>query len=121
MKLTEIRYRRLFPTGNFTNEAIELTGSLSDNEDVMQAYTELHKMAQELHFSKNAELYEMRGEQVRNVEPEQPMDKIKGWIQVINLCTNKTALERFKTRVDEENVPELTQAYNDKLKTFTNE
>lgn len=74
MKLTEISYRRLFSTGAYENQSIELTASLSENEDTLNAYTQLHKMAEELHYSKNAEMYAQQGTQVRDIEP---VDKIQ--------------------------------------------
>ena len=68
MKLDRISYRRLFPTGAYANESIELSGTLELFEDPMQAYQQLHEMAKQLHLSKNAEIYEQMGIQERVIE-----------------------------------------------------
>ena len=86
MKLTEISYRRLFSTGAYENQSIELTASLSENEDTLNAYTQLHKMAEELHYSKNAEMYDQRGTQVRDIVEDKPIDTVQATLYEIDKC-----------------------------------
>jgi len=119
MNLTQITYRRLFNTGSFTNEAIELTGTLSEREDVMQAYSELHKMAQELHFSKNKEFYEQMGTTERVIEKEKPLSTRDAVINGIQTCTEVKVLESYKLLCGVDT--ELKHIYETKLKELTNE
>lgn len=87
MKLTQITYRRLFNTGSYTNESIELSGTLEPNEDTLNAYTQLHKMAEELHYSKNAEMYAQQGTQVRDIVEERSKDPRQAMMDDILACT----------------------------------
>jgi predicted DNA-binding ArsR family transcriptional regulator len=85
MKLDRITFRRLFPTGAYANESIELSGTLEENEDVMNAYTQLYNMAKELHHSQNKEFYEQTGTHVRDVAQKVSLED--AIINDINNCT----------------------------------
>ena len=119
MKLDKISYRRLFPTGAYANESIELSGTLDPLEDVMQAYSELHKMAQELHFSKNKEFYEQMGTQERVIEKDKPLSTRDAVINGIQTCTEVKVLESYKLLCGVDT--ELKHIYETKLKELTNE
>lgn len=114
MKLQSITYRRLFNTGSYTNEAIELSGTLEPLEDPMNAYAELHEMAKQLHLSKNAEIYEQMGTIVRDVEQidERPL------IEQINTCTDIEVLGSYKLLVRDND--ELNTAFRKKLIELSN-
>lgn len=117
MKLEKISYRRLFPTGAYANESIELTGSIGENEDVQNAYNELHKMAEELHYSQNAEMYDQRGTQERIIN-EPPATGIQAIINDIGTCKDIKVLESYRLIV--KNNPELQETYNHKLNQLQN-
>lgn len=107
MILDRLNYRRLFPTGNFGNEAIEISGTLEPNEDIMQAYTELYEMAKSLHYSKNKDFFEQSGTQERFIEPTSNPRSLK---EDIESCKELTVLETYRLIV--KNKPELQEAYD---------
>lgn len=114
MILKTLTYRRLFNTGSYTNESIELSGTLEPLEDPMNAYAELHEMAKQLHLSKNAEIYEQMGVQERIIEPvdERPL------IEQINTCTDIEVLGTYKLLVRNDEV--LNTAFRNKLIELSN-
>ncbi len=119
MTLTNISYQRVYPLGSYSTERIGLEATLDEGENPQTALEHLKTMVEELHQEtlKSLPTDDFRGTHVRDVV-EEPVDKIKGMIQVINLCSNTTALERFKPQVDRENNPELTEAYKTKLQSL---
>lgn len=119
MKLQSITYRRLFNTGSYTNEAIELSGTLEPLEDPMNAYAELHEMAKQLHLSKNAEIYEQMGVQERIIEKEKPLSTRDAVIKGIQTCTEVKVLESYRLLCGVDT--ELKHIYETKLKELTNE
>lgn len=123
MKLEKITYRRLFPTGSYANEAIELSGTLEPNEDILNAYTQLHEMCAQLHFTKNKEFYEQTGEQVRDIGEvggnyNSKSRQINSIREAINSATTLKTVEIFRKLVERENIPEITTIFEEKLKTF---
>jgi len=54
MKITSIRYSRLFNTGNFTNEQITVTADLQPEEDMESCLTHLARRVAELNRFLNA-------------------------------------------------------------------
>lgn len=50
--------------------------------------------------------------------PMENMDKIQAFIATINYANTKKLLERFYPQVQRENNEKLTEAYNNKLKSF---
>jgi len=117
MKLSQISYQRVYPLGSYSTERIGLEATLDEGENPETALSHLKILVEELHQEtlKSLPTDDFRGTHVRNVV-EEPVDKIKGMIQVINLCSNITALERFKPQVQRVDNQELTEAYNNKLK-----
>jgi len=130
----DIKIEPLFPTGSYLNARIGWSKTIPDTatkEEVIGCLLDMWEVVTEAHRRKYPNLYnsageplyegykgdEMRGTQVRDIEPE---DKIQSWKTVISMCTSITALERFKPAVDREKNEELTQAYNDKLKNLQN-
>lgn len=117
MTPTLITYQRVFPLGSYSTERIGLEATLDEGENPEIALSHLKTMVEELHQEtmKSLPTDDFRGTYVRDIV-EEPVDKIKGMIQVINLCSNITALERFKPQVQRVDNQELTEAYNNKLK-----
>ncbi len=120
MTPTTISYQRVFPLGSYSTERIGLEATLDKGENPETALSNLKTMVEELHQEtlKSLPTDDFRVTTVRDVVEEEPMEKIKGMITVINLCSTTTALERFKPQVDRENNTELTEAYNNKLKSL---
>ena len=117
MEVDRISYKKVFPISSFCTEHIGLEATLEENENPEEALNKLKVMVDTLHAETLTQLESYRGSSVRTVEQE-PEDKIQSWKTVISMCTSITALERFKPAVDREKNEELTQAYNDKLKTL---
>ena len=127
MVLTQITYRRLFNTGSYTNESIELSGTLEPNEDTLNAYTQLHKMAQELHYSKNAEMYAQQGTQVRDIVEEPLNKRLEYIISDINSMTEIDAHNGFNVQIGlvsyqelAQTDPKIREAYEKKYEELTN-
>lgn len=119
MIIDRISYQRVFAIGNYVTERIGLEAGLDDKEDPQTALEHLKIMVNQLHAETLTQIEEQRGSHVRDTSPvDSIQDKIKGWIEVINLVTNIPHLEKFKTRVEEEDNQELTTAYNNKLKSL---
>ncbi len=98
---------------------LKLEGELAENEDPLSAHEELKKIGDAIKSATIATLEETKGTYVRDIV-EEPVDKIKVMITVINLCASMEALLRFAKQVDRENNQELTEAYNNKLQSLKN-
>ena len=114
MNIDRLTYSKLFPTGSYSNERIEVSCSLSDNEDIIQVYSELHNMVKDLHFSQNKELYEQMGVIEKIVEQSgSPLNKTEELIRDINSCKELKVLQSYRLIV--KNNPQLKEAYEIKL------
>ena len=116
MNIERISYEKVFPLGAYMNEKIRIDVSLEAGEDAIAALDTARNLAHEYHQTHAHTVFEdeMRGVQIREVEPSTPQDKIEGFKQVISMCTTLTALERFKLQVERTQSEELTNAYNEK-------
>lgn len=129
----KIKVEPLYPTGNYLNVRLGIEMDVSPNQTTGEAINEAWDALTAIHRTRYPHLYnedgtakyemykgedEMKGTKVRDVV--EPIDKIQSWKQVISMCTSIGALERFKPQVDRENNPELTEAYNNKLKALQN-
>lgn len=56
---------------------------------------------------------------ITETQVDKPADKIDGWIQVIELASTITALEKFKPTVDKANDQRLTDAYKKQMKKLS--
>jgi len=127
----KIKVEPLYPTGNYLNVRIGIEQDFPGNTNVETAVNSIWDSITAIHMKRYPHLYneeghplyekipqgdEMRGVQIREVEPSTTQDKIESWKQVISMCTTLTALERFKLQVERTKSEELTNAYNEKLK-----
>lgn len=130
-----ISVQPLLPTGNYLNVRLGLEKDIPDvagKEQVIQEIFNIWEILTEAHQRKYPHLYnedgtakyemykgedEMKGTKVRDIAPE-PKDKIQAFKETLDMCTSVVMLERFKPQVDRLENEELTQAYNDKLKTL---
>jgi len=131
MKTTLVSYEKLFPLGPYINEKIRIEGTLEEGETVEQAFTDARKMVHDFHHKTNPELYaenNMRGTVISDVpEPvkkklsneEKKAETINSTIQVINTAENIGQVEIFRKLVNRENIPALTEAFENAIKKFT--
>jgi hypothetical protein len=119
-------YKRNFQIGDHLHEHLCYETDARDGESPEESFDRAKSVVINFHKKSNPGLYveyhpptpEMMGYAPPTPKEEQPTDKIDSFIATINYCTNIKFLENFKKRVDEENVPKLTEAYYKKLKTF---
>lgn len=130
----KIKVEPLLPTGNYLNCRIGLEIETHDNVNIEQEVNQLWDCITAIHMKRYPHLYTPEGrpkyEQYQGDENhpnsipakvvEEPVDKIKVMITVINLCASMEALLRFAKQVDRENNQELTEAYNNKLQSLKN-
>lgn len=114
---TDKSYEMVGPYGLKIWDKKSISGTISPGEDIQQAYKELDNILEAAHAETLTQLESYRGSSVRTVEQE-PEDKIQSWKTVISMCPSISSLERFKATVERIGNKELTQAYNDKLKTL---
>jgi hypothetical protein len=111
MRIEKIAYEQLFPTGVYQNQRYYAEATVDwEKDDIVECYKTLKSCVKNTFIELNPE--------IPPIQEEQPTDKIDSFIATINYCTNKKFLENFKKRVDEENDPRLTEAYDNKLKSF---
>lgn len=147
MNITKVKYERLFPCGAYLNEKIgfeaEMTEPYFDHsengggkliiETPQEAIEKLRQLAEDIHKEKYPHFYNGAAMEYMKPNGENPEyinqlvkermkdpkdERIQSFIATINMCGNKKFLENFRTRVAEENNPELTEAFNNKLKSF---
>lgn len=120
MELTKITRSKSFEmTNGFGLKIWDKIGaemSINPLDDPKQGYKTMDDLIEEVHKESYKEFSIVADNvPVPEVQVEKPLDKISGYIQVIELTRNITALERFKARVEKENNTELTEAYNKQL------
>ena len=93
-----------------------MEAELEAGEDAEKCFDELRNFVDILHMKNNPQYYQDINRD--NVSQSESIDKTDAFITVINLSDTKQKLERFKLQVERENNPKLTEAYNNKLKTF---
>jgi hypothetical protein len=147
MKVKTITYKKIFPTGlsQFYNEHIGVEVEVNEGEDVEELFKEarevVHKMAREskAEMDKVAAAWDRHEEPILSTKSYIPKDftledsvvssaikeepipvdeKVKGMKELLNLCTTKTLLERQRGQVERLNNPEVTEIFNNRLKSF---
>ena len=125
----KIKVEPLLPTSPYLNCRIGIERDYPDDANEADVINQTWDNLIAIHMKRYPHLYnedgtpkyegykgeEMRGTHVRDIV-EEPVDKIKGMVEVINLCSTKVALERFYPQVQRIDNQELTEAYNNKLK-----
>lgn len=90
-----------------------------ENDNPDNAYALAKQLVKEQITKEIAEHTEMKGTQVIDIEETGGKDgQLRSFIEAINTTTSLKSLEIFKKLVDRENNPQLTEAYDNKLKTF---
>lgn len=120
MELTKITRSKSFEmTNGFGLKIWDKIGaemSINPTDDPKQGYKTMDDLIEEVHKESYKEFSIVADNvPVPEVQVEKPLDKISGYIQVIELTQSVPALERFKPRVEKENNTELTEAYNKQL------
>lgn len=90
--------------------------TLSEGED----YKEAEKFADQKikeYIHGHTIMNPMTGTQVRDIEVE-PKSKVSGFIEAINTSTSLKSVEIFRKLVERENIPELTEVFENKIKSF---
>jgi hypothetical protein len=141
MKIDKIAYEQLFPTGVYANQRYRAEATIEKGDDIQKCYVELQQCVNKVFNEMNPQInWSDRLSDSAGLNNQFPMfhpstgitsglngsqptalsppDKIDSFIATINYCTNKKFLENFKKRVDEEKSERLTEAYNNKLKSF---
>lgn len=124
MILTKISRSKSFETINeFGLKRWDKLGAeveLSPGDNAQEAYKMIDELIEETH-GKSLKIFSDTGAgnlPIPEIKLDQPEDKIKGMMSVIELTQNIPALERFKTQVDKANNTELTEYYNNKYKSL---
>lgn len=124
MILTKISRSKSFETINEFGlkrwDRLNAKGLLSEGEDPLEGYKLMDEIMEEAH-KRSLKIFSDTGAgnlPIPEIKLDQPEDKIKGMMSVIELTQNIPALERFKTQVDKANNTELTEYYNNKYKSL---
>lgn len=122
----KIGIQPLLPIGNFLNKRYSIEMDFPDDSHPPDNFKYLNEIITAIHMSEYPLCYKdgkplfsnYQGEEatVAEVQVDKPADKIDGWIQVIELASTVTALEKFKPTVDKANDQRLTDAYNKQMK-----
>ena len=116
MTITTISYKKVFPISSYCTEHIGLEASLSETDNPQTELEHLKIMVETLHSATIATLEEMRGSHVRDIV--EPVDKIQAFKETLDMCKSLSMLEKFKPQVDRIKDEELTQFYEQKLKSL---
>lgn len=103
-------------------------------ESPQEVINNLRQLAEDIHKTKYPHFYtegeidypysglpmpsEQSSQKVNSEITPSKDERISSFIATINMCSSKKFLENFSKRVSEENNPELTEAFNNKLKSF---
>jgi hypothetical protein len=124
MEIKMVSYQEIFNLGNYCSQRIGVEVAVNLGEDAKQALEVARNLVHEYHQQTAPEEIQ-RGTVIRDLKPEQPMtnetrkeQQISGFMEAINTVTSLKSLEIFKKLVERENNPQLTEAYDNKLKTF---
>ena len=127
MKIDRISYPKIFPTGMaYLNHKIGVEIQLDAEDDANQAFQLAKEYVDKMNLESNPG-YAAAMEYSRPSEIEVPIiqktpyeqkeiQRIAAIKATIGYCTTATFLEKFQSQVERENNPELTEAYNNKLK-----
>lgn len=132
MNITKVKYEKLFPTGAFLNEkvgfemGIDLPLATSpetehQNEQyVLCAIENLRCLAEKSHKEKYPHLYTESGSpvEVKQAPEERITDPDQALIETIGYCSSLQLLEKFRPQVERRKNPEVTQAFENKLKSL---
>ncbi len=111
MKITSLTYRKNFPVSQFIFETIGVEVMVNEGDDPQKILSEAIQWVENQHIP----MEEMRGTHVRTIEPANPVDS---FIEAIKTSTTQKGVEIFRKLVERENIPELTAAFEEKLKEF---
>lgn len=114
MYISQINYQKTFNIGSYQSVKIGAEMIINEGENAEDGMETLRLFVHE-YFTKHTPTEECIGTQVMDIEPEVEVDRLTGLMQVIDMCTNKVALERFRTQIEKENNVSLTQLFDKKL------
>ncbi len=130
MKITTTNYKQKFPTFQFLNCDIGFDGSLEEGENPLDALKQLKTIAEAFHKQEFPHLYNgneqpqfaetSHQQEVQLTQPTSKEEAIQSHIKTINECTTLSNLNIFTKLVQKTDHPDLTAAYQAKLKTFDN-
>jgi len=93
-------YEMVTPYGLKVWDKVSVSGTISTGEDIQQAYKELNKVLEEAHNQTLIDINEMRGVQIREVEPSTTQDKIeKSMIEEMEDCSSYPEIQSFRFTV----------------------
>jgi hypothetical protein len=110
MKLDRIAFEQVFPIGVYSTRRFRAEAVVTEGEDIISCYNELHRIIMEAQESIGI------GIPSDTHHADTAIDsKIKAFIDTINMCNDVAFLENFRKRVEEENNDALTNAFNRRL------
>lgn len=115
MNITSITYRKNFPVSQFIFETIGVEVMVNDGEDAGKLLEEAKQFVERQHVPMES----MTGTQIRTID-EEPKSKVSGFVEAINTSTSLKSVEIFRKLVERENIPELTEVFENKIKSFQN-
>lgn len=113
MNITSITYRKNFSVSNFIFETIGVEVLVTATDNPITILEQAKKWVE----SQNVPMESMMGTQVKDIEVE-PKSKVSGFVEAINTSTSLKAVEIFRKLVERENIPELTEVFENKIKSF---
>lgn len=118
---------KLFPYAPYLNEYIGFEMDIPDDGDPIAEVETLRQLAEKSHRERYPQLYQNGSELIvesfappvqQVVKVSSKEQQILNFKEAITTCTSMKALELFKKLVERENLPALTEAYDNKLKSF---
>src|SRR5690606_30559855 len=118
MKIQTISYQKVFPLGKFVNERIGLEATVSEREDVNEAYLELKKIVEETHQRLNPTLEgEYALSEANSIEKDLEKMGIESTVSEILNCQTIEELEGFKLMAKSH--PAFEQAFTQRREQLT--
>ena len=140
MKVTKVNYQKIFPTGMaYLNHKIGVEVDVEEGDDYDECFRGAKALVEQWNLESNPS-YSLTMEYMKpqaDFSPdyvhsksttlqtqfsEQPTptidEKAEGMKEIIRIANTKVLLERQRGQIERMNNPELTEMFNDKLKTF---
>lgn len=128
MKIDRIAYEQLYPTGVYANQRYRVEASIQEEGgDIIKCFAELKKTVEDAFVEMNPQIQwsqpmfhpptEESSQKENSVQPKD--ERIQSFIEMVNSkYQTKKTLENLRAKIEAENNPELTAAFESKLKSF---
>jgi len=132
MRITSISFQQTFPTGNFSNNKLGMEIDIEEGDEikVQDAFVRAKEICEKAFAALNPQInwngetkdlgwYAPRATLTEDDLKEKTIDPITAMKELINSkYQNKKTLESLKQKVSDLNNPEVTEIFNNRLKSF---